>query len=98
MQDQGYIVLYNPISHEGHLDSWHLLCADLLLRAGWGIVLAPVLEAAFKEANALYAELSAKNANWRKIYASYAKFRDDAILWARFSDGSFDSFMAAMKR
>jgi hypothetical protein len=39
MRDQGYIVLYNPISHEGHLDSWHLLCADLLLRAGWGIVM-----------------------------------------------------------
>ena len=39
MQDQGYIVLYNPISHEGHLDSWHLLCADLLLRAGWGVVM-----------------------------------------------------------
>ncbi len=58
----------------------------------------PVLEAAFKEANALYAELSAKNANWRKIYASYSKFRDDSILWNRFADGSFDNFMAAMKR
>ncbi len=58
----------------------------------------PVLEAAYKTANEFYAELSAKNANWRKIYDSYAKFRDDAILWARFSDGSFDNFMASVKR
>lgn len=39
MQDEGYIVLYNPISQEGHLDSWHVLFADLLLRAGWGVIL-----------------------------------------------------------
>ncbi|WP_137896262.1 TRAP transporter substrate-binding protein [Ramlibacter sp. 2FC] len=58
----------------------------------------PVLEAAWKAANELYAELSAKNAHWRKIYESYAKFRDDSILWARFSEGSFDSFMSAIKR
>jgi hypothetical protein len=39
MQDQGYIVLYNPISNEGHLDSWHILFAHLLLRAGWGVIM-----------------------------------------------------------
>lgn len=58
----------------------------------------PVMEAAWKAANQLYAELSAKNPHWRKIYESYAKFRDDSILWGRFSEGSFDNFMAAIKR
>ena len=57
-----------------------------------------VARAAWKTANELYAELSAKNPRWKKIYGSYAKFRDDEILWFRFAEGSFDSFMAAVKR
>ena len=39
MQRDGYIVLYNPISNEGHLDSWHLIFADLLRRKGWPVIL-----------------------------------------------------------
>jgi hypothetical protein len=39
MQRDGYLVLYNPISNEGHLDSWHVLFADLLLQLGWGVIL-----------------------------------------------------------
>ena len=57
-----------------------------------------VAEAAWKAANELYAELSAKNVHWKKIYDSYAKFRDDQILWFRFAEGSFDNFMASVKR
>jgi TRAP-type mannitol/chloroaromatic compound transport system substrate-binding protein len=58
----------------------------------------PVLEAAWNTANEFYAELSAKNAHWKKIYESYTKFRDDSILWGRFSDGHYDNFMASLKR
>ena len=58
----------------------------------------PVLEASWKAANEVYAELSSKNAKWKKIYESYAKFRDDEILWFRFAEGGFDSFMASIKR
>ena len=57
-----------------------------------------VAEAAWKAANELYAELSAKNVRWKKIYDSYAKFRDDEILWFRFAEVSFDNFMASVKR
>jgi hypothetical protein len=38
MKEKNFIVLYNPISNEGHLDSWHVLFATLLLRSGYGVV------------------------------------------------------------
>lgn len=38
MKAQGYIVLDNPISNEGHLDSWHTLFVDLLTRDGWSVI------------------------------------------------------------
>jgi TRAP-type mannitol/chloroaromatic compound transport system substrate-binding protein len=56
-----------------------------------------VLALAFKESMGLYAELSTKNADWKKIYADYSKFRADANLWFRFTEAKFDSFMQAQK-
>ncbi len=38
MKEKNFIVLYNPISNEGHLDSWHVLFTTLLLKAGYGVV------------------------------------------------------------
>jgi hypothetical protein len=38
MNKNGYILLYNPISNEGHLDSWHVLFIELILRAGFGVI------------------------------------------------------------
>ena len=55
------------------------------------------LEAAFKESNALYSEISAKNANFKKIYEDYAKFRAEQNLWFRFAEAGFDDFMQAQK-
>jgi TRAP-type mannitol/chloroaromatic compound transport system substrate-binding protein len=55
-------------------------------------------EAVWKASSELFAEISAKNAKWKEIYESYAKFRDDGILWFRFAEGGFDSFMASIKR
>jgi TRAP-type mannitol/chloroaromatic compound transport system substrate-binding protein len=55
-------------------------------------------EVVWKTSNELFAEISAKNAKWKKIYESYAKFRDDSILWFRFAEGGFDGFMASIKR
>ena len=56
-----------------------------------------VLSAAFKEATALYAELSTKNESWKKIYADYAKFRAEQNLWFRFTEMGFDRFMQSQK-
>ncbi|HEX4857535.1 MAG TPA: TRAP transporter substrate-binding protein [Usitatibacteraceae bacterium] len=56
-----------------------------------------VMDAAFKGANELYAELSAKNPNWKKVYEDYSKFRNEQVLWFKFAEGGFDSFMQAQK-
>ncbi len=56
-----------------------------------------IMEAAFKEAQALYSELSEKNANWKKIYPDWSKFRAEQVLWFRVTEREFDSFMAAQK-
>jgi TRAP-type mannitol/chloroaromatic compound transport system substrate-binding protein len=56
-----------------------------------------VMAAAFKEAMAFYEEISAKNENWKKVYADYSKFRADQNLWFRFTEARFDTFMQAQK-
>jgi TRAP-type mannitol/chloroaromatic compound transport system substrate-binding protein len=56
-----------------------------------------VLDAAFKEAMALYADLSAKNPNWKKVYSDYANFRRDQNLWFRFTEAQFDRYMQSAK-
>ncbi|HEY0857351.1 MAG TPA: TRAP transporter substrate-binding protein [Albitalea sp.] len=56
-----------------------------------------VLDAAFKESMALYADLSAKNPNWKKVYDDYAKFRSEQNLWFRFAEAGFDDFMQQQK-
>jgi TRAP-type mannitol/chloroaromatic compound transport system substrate-binding protein len=57
----------------------------------------PVMDAAFKAANDVYAELNAKNPNWKKVYEDWVKFRNDQVLWFRVTEREFDSFMAAQK-
>jgi len=56
-----------------------------------------VMAAAFKESMAVYEELNGKNADWKKIYADFTKFRADQNLWFRFTEARFDSFMQAQK-
>ncbi|MDP3843334.1 MAG: TRAP transporter substrate-binding protein [Oxalobacteraceae bacterium] len=56
-----------------------------------------VMDAAFKEAMALYGELSAKNPRWKKVYEDFAKFRAEQNLWFRFTEAGFDDFMQAQK-
>jgi TRAP-type mannitol/chloroaromatic compound transport system substrate-binding protein len=52
---------------------------------------------AFKIANQIYDETSAKNESFKKIYADMAKFRADQNLWFRFTEMGFDRFMQTQK-
>jgi TRAP-type mannitol/chloroaromatic compound transport system substrate-binding protein len=67
-----------------------------------GAVLKPypqdVMEAAFNAAKAAYAELSAANPAFKKVYESMAAFRNDAYLWQQVSEATFDSFMMNQQR
>ena len=56
-----------------------------------------VMDAAFKEAMALYADLNNTNPGWKKIYEDYANFRRDQNLWFRFTESTFDNFMQRQK-
>ena len=55
------------------------------------------MDAAFKEAMALYSELNGSNPAWKKIYDDYSTFRRDSNLWFRFTEASFDDFMQQQK-
>jgi TRAP-type mannitol/chloroaromatic compound transport system substrate-binding protein len=56
-----------------------------------------IMDGAFKAAMDVYSELNAKNADWKKIYDDYSKFRADQNLWFRFSEAGFDDFMQRQK-
>ncbi len=56
-----------------------------------------LMDKAFKESIDLYAEISAKNPSWKKVYDDYSKFRADSNLWFRFTEMSFDTFMQSQK-
>ncbi|MFN4277741.1 MAG: TRAP transporter substrate-binding protein [Ferrovibrio sp.] len=55
----------------------------------------PVMEASFNAAVELYAETSAKNPKFKKVFDSWVKFRDDEVMWWRVAENTFDNFMIA---
>jgi TRAP-type mannitol/chloroaromatic compound transport system substrate-binding protein len=56
-----------------------------------------MMNEAFKISNEIYAETSARNASFGKIYADLSKFRADQNLWFRFTEATFDRFMQTQK-
>ena len=52
-----------------------------------------VLDASYKAAMEVYAETSATNAEFKKVYDDYKKFMDDQNLWHRVAEGSYANFM-----
>ena len=57
-----------------------------------------ILDACFKAANDTYAEITAKNEAFKKIYESLKAYRADAYLWSQITDGTYDNFMMAEQR
>jgi TRAP-type mannitol/chloroaromatic compound transport system substrate-binding protein len=57
---------------------------------------AAVLEACYNAAVELYAETSAKNPKFKKVFDSWKAFRNDQVLWFRVAEGTFDNFMGRM--
>ncbi|HWM49009.1 MAG TPA: TRAP transporter substrate-binding protein [Xanthobacteraceae bacterium] len=61
-----------------------------------GAVLRPftpaVLDACYKAANEVYAETSAKNPEFKKVYDSMVAFRGDEYLWWQVAEYTFDSY------
>ena len=57
-----------------------------------------VVAAGYKEAMAFYDEISARNANWKKVYDDYAPFRADQNLWFSVAESSLDIFTQSQRR
>ena len=55
------------------------------------------MDEAFKHSEELYAELSAKNPQWKKIFADYSTFRRDTNLGCRFAEAGYDTYMQSLK-
>jgi TRAP-type mannitol/chloroaromatic compound transport system substrate-binding protein len=53
----------------------------------------PILDACFKASNEVYAEISASNPDFKKIYDNIVAFRSDEYLWWQVAEYAFDSYM-----
>ncbi len=56
-----------------------------------------VMTVAWKHAQDVYAETSAKNPAFAKVYKDLAAFRSDQNLWFRFTEATYDRFMQSQK-
>jgi TRAP-type mannitol/chloroaromatic compound transport system substrate-binding protein len=67
-----------------------------------GAVLRPfpqdVMQAAWEEANKLYAEICGTNADFKKVYDHMIAFRNDQYLWWQVAEFSYDAFMVRQRR
>jgi TRAP-type mannitol/chloroaromatic compound transport system substrate-binding protein len=54
---------------------------------------ASVMDACYKAALEVYAETSAKNADFKKVYDAMVAFRGDEYLWWQVAEYSYDTFM-----
>ncbi|HEY4201960.1 MAG TPA: TRAP transporter substrate-binding protein [Devosiaceae bacterium] len=64
---------------------------------GKGVQLRPlprdIMDAAYTESFKYYDELSASNANWKKIYEPWKQFRGEIFEWFRVAEFSYDSYV-----
>jgi TRAP-type mannitol/chloroaromatic compound transport system substrate-binding protein len=51
------------------------------------------MEASFKAAKELHAEIAAKNASFKKVYESMTAFSNDSYQWFQVAELGYDSFM-----
>jgi TRAP-type mannitol/chloroaromatic compound transport system substrate-binding protein len=70
-----------------------LLSQGVLLRA----FPQDVMEACYKAATDIYADLSKTNPHFKKLYDSLLAFRGDSLVWLQVAELSFDSFMIRMR-
>ncbi len=57
-----------------------------------------ILDACFNAAKEVYAEITAANAPFKKIFDSQTAFKKDAYLWAQLSEYNFDTYMMIQQR
>jgi TRAP-type mannitol/chloroaromatic compound transport system substrate-binding protein len=56
-----------------------------------------VMEACYKATNELWAEISAKNADFKKMIEAMIAFRNDQYLWWQVAEHTYDSYMIRLR-
>ena len=100
-----YRAMVRAACHEAHVvtqaryDARNPGALKMLVGAKTNVLPFPpaVMDASFKTTLQVYSELNNSNPEWKKIYADYRNFQRDQVLWFRFAEGSFDSFMQRQK-
>jgi TRAP-type mannitol/chloroaromatic compound transport system substrate-binding protein len=54
----------------------------------------PIMEASFKAAKELHSEVSATNANFKKVYESLTNYANNSYSWFQVAEVGYDNFMA----
>ena len=54
----------------------------------------PIMDTCYAAAMEVYAETSAKNPKFKKIYDHYTAFQKEQILWFRVTENTYDNYMA----
>ncbi len=90
---------YAHVDMQAKYDALNPTALKQLVGAKTKVVSFPkeVLQASFDASMTIYSELEAKNPDWKKIYSDYRAFQKDQILWFRFAEARFDSFMQTAK-
>ncbi|MDR0577114.1 MAG: TRAP transporter substrate-binding protein DctP [Candidatus Accumulibacter sp.] len=80
-------------------DANNPIALKTLLATGTKLLPFPrdVMEASYKAAMEYFAETSAANPEFKKIYDDYKKFMDDQNLWYRVGENEYARFMASRK-
>jgi TRAP-type mannitol/chloroaromatic compound transport system substrate-binding protein len=67
-----------------------------------GVQLRPfseqILDGCYKAANEVYAEISAKNEDFKKIWEHMKAFRAESYLWLQLPDNTYDTYMMIQQR
>ncbi|WP_284334622.1 TRAP transporter substrate-binding protein [Comamonas sp. NoAH] len=100
-----YKAIVKAAAHEAHVtcqgryDARNPVALKQLVAAKAKVLPFPqqVMDASFKAAMEVYAGLDTSNPDWKKIYADYRNFQRDQVLWFRFAEGRYDSFMSSQK-
>ena len=57
-----------------------------------------MLDTFFKAANEVYADISSKNEDFKKIWESIKAFRRDQYQWLQVADSTYDNYMMIQQR
>jgi TRAP-type mannitol/chloroaromatic compound transport system substrate-binding protein len=57
-----------------------------------------VLDACFKAANEVYAEICAQNAGFKKVYEAMTEIRGADYLWFQLAEQTYDTYMMIQQR